>query len=83
MRRNDMPSTFHESETGQAVIENTTLIGSEQLVVTLHPGSDFSADFEFKEGMIEGALIASCGISIDRVALQKLVQWMREQGALD
>jgi hypothetical protein len=24
-----MPSTFHESETGQAVIENTTLIGSE------------------------------------------------------
>jgi hypothetical protein len=69
-----MPSTFHESETGQAVIENATAAGTEQLVVTLHPGRDFSVDFVFNEGMLGDALIASSGISIDQVALQSLVQ---------
>lgn len=78
-----MQSKFHESETGQAIIENVSVAGTEQLVVTLHPGRDFSAEFEFKEGIESNALIASIGIAIDRSALQKLVQWLREQGALD
>ena len=59
-----MQSTFHESETGQAVIENATATGTEQLVVTLRPGRDFSAEFEFKEGILGNALIASSGIAI-------------------
>ncbi|RJF95495.1 hypothetical protein [Noviherbaspirillum saxi] len=78
-----MASTFHESETGQAIIENTMEAGTERLVVTLHPESGFSVDFEFHEGIEGNALIASSGISIDRAALQKLAQWLREQGALD
>jgi hypothetical protein len=78
-----MPSTFHESEMGQAMIENVSEAGTEQLVVTLHPGLDFSAEFEFREGIESNALIATSGILIDRGTLQKLVQWMREQGALE
>ncbi|HJV74685.1 MAG TPA: hypothetical protein VJ654_10720 [Noviherbaspirillum sp.] len=78
-----MTSSFRESEPGQVIIENAAATGNEQLVVTLHPGYDFSAEFEFREGMESNALIATSGISIDRVALQKLVHWLSEQGALD
>jgi hypothetical protein len=78
-----MQSTFHVSEAGQAIIENASDSGTEQLVVTLHPGSDFSAKFEFNEGFEGNALIASSGISIDSVTLQKLVQWLREGAAFD
>jgi hypothetical protein len=78
-----MQSTFHGPATGQAIIENESAAGTEQLFITLHPGSHFSAKFEFKVGALGNGLISSSGISIDRVALQKLVQWLREQGALD
>lgn len=78
-----MPSIFQGSEAGQAVIRNTTPAGTEELVVTLHPGSDFSAEFEFKEDILADGLIFSSGIAVDRLALQRLVRWMREQGAVD
>jgi hypothetical protein len=57
--------------------------GNERLVVSLHRGSGFSAEFEFNEGVKGNALIAFSGISIDRIALRKIVQELREQGALD
>jgi hypothetical protein len=43
-----MPSTFHESETGQAVIENTTLIGSELKVNWASFFLHFMADVSLK-----------------------------------
>ena len=77
-----MQSTFHESETGQAVIQNTTSVGTEQLVVTLHPGSDSSVEIQIKEDIPDNGLVSS-SISINQLSLQKLVQWLREQGAVD
>lgn len=81
--KNNMASTLHETETGHAVIGDKTAEGTEQLVVTLHPESGLLAEFVFNEGMTKDALIATSGIEIDRAALQRLVQWLREQGALD
>lgn len=77
-----MQSTFHASDGGQAVIRNTTAIGTEQLVVSLHPGSDSSVDIEIKEDSTGSDIVASA-ISINQSNLQKLVQWLREQGAVD
>lgn len=77
-----MQSTFHASDGGQAVIRNTTVIGTEQLVVSLHPGSDSSVDIEIKEDSTGSDIVASA-ISINQSNLQKLVQWLREQGAVD
>ena len=77
-----MQSTFNASDGGQAVICNTTAIGTEQLVVSLHPGSDSSVDIEIKEDSTGSDIVASA-ISINQSNLQKLVQWLREQGAVD
>lgn len=77
-----MQSTFNASDGGQAVIRNTTAIGTEQLVVSLHPGSDSSVDIEIKEDSTGSDIVASA-ISINQSNLQKLVQWLREQGAVD
>jgi hypothetical protein len=77
-----MQSTFHQSDTGQAVIQNTTSIDTEQLVVTLHPGSDSSVEIQIKEE-VPGSGMVSSSISINQPCLQKLVQWLRDQGAVD
>ncbi|MDP3843779.1 MAG: hypothetical protein Q8Q81_14610 [Oxalobacteraceae bacterium] len=77
-----MQSTFHESETGQAVIQNATSVGTEQLVVTLHPGGDSSVEIQIKENIPGNGLVSS-SISINQTGLQRLVQWLREQGAVD
>jgi hypothetical protein len=84
IRRNDMQSTFQASETGQAVIQNASPVGTEQLVVTLHPGSDSSIEIQIREDVAGDANeLVSSSISINRDSLQKLVQWLREQGAVD
>jgi hypothetical protein len=77
-----MQSTFSESDTGQAVIQNATAVDTEQLVVTLHPGNDSSVEIQIKEDVPGGGLVSS-SISINQASLQKLVQWLREQGAVD
>lgn len=76
-----MQTTFHASASGQAVIQNSTAVGTEQLVVTLHPGSDSCAHIQIKEDD-PGGLVAN-SMSINQDNLQKLVQWLREQGAVD
>jgi len=77
-----MQTTFHASDSGQAVIQNTTAGGIEKLVVNLHPGNDSMVDLQIREGPDEGQLVAST-ISIHQEGLQKLVEWLRDQGAVD
>lgn len=79
-----MQSTFQASETGQAVIQNASPVGTEQLVVTLHPGNDSSIEIQIKEDVAgDPNELVSSAISINRDGLQRLVQWLREQGAVD
>jgi hypothetical protein len=80
-----MQTTFQASDGGQAVIQNTTKVDSEQLVVTLHPGADSSVDFQIRENVVgtNGGDLISSSISINQTNLQKLVDWLREQGAVD
>lgn len=77
-----MQSSFHASDSGQAVIRNTTAIGTEQLVVTLHPDRDSMVEIQIKEDGPGGGLVSS-EISINQQGLQKLVQWLRQQGVVD
>lgn len=77
-----MQSTFNASSSGQAIIQNNTVAGTEQLVVSLHPGNDSSIDIQVKEDVPGSGLVAS-SISISQSNLQKLVQWLREQGTVD
>jgi hypothetical protein len=79
-----MQTTFQASETGQAVIRNAGSVGTEQLVVTLHPGNDSSIEIQIKEDVPgDPNELVSSAISINRDGLQKLVQWLRDQGAVD
>lgn len=77
-----MQSTYRENATGQLIIENQSKIGAEQLVVTVRPDDNFSTEFELSSGIGANALIASIGISIDRAALHRLVDWLRDHGAV-
>lgn len=77
-----MHSTFQSSDTGQAVIQNTTDVGTDKLVVSLHHGSDSLVEIQIKEEGAGSALVSS-SISINQSGLQQLVQWLREQGAVD
>lgn len=77
-----MQSTFQASDTGQAVIQNTTAAGIEQLIVSLHPGSDSMAHVQIKEE-VPGSGVVSSSISINQLNLQKLVAWLRDQGAVE
>ncbi|HJV81154.1 MULTISPECIES: hypothetical protein [Oxalobacteraceae] len=77
-----MQSTFHASDSGQAVIRNTTAIDNEQLVVTLHPGNDSMVDIQIKEEVSDGELVSN-SISINQPNMQKLVAWLRDQGVVD
>ncbi|MGH8807077.1 MAG: hypothetical protein ACREX0_04280 [Noviherbaspirillum sp.] len=77
-----MQTTFQASDSGQAVIQNTTAVDTEQLVVTLHPGIDSSVDIQIKESVAGDGLISS-SISVNQSNLQKLVDWLREQGAVE
>lgn len=77
-----MQSTFQASDSGQAVIQNATAIGNEKLVVTLHPESDSSIDIQIREDTGSQDLVSS-EITINQAGLQKLVQWLREQGVVD
>lgn len=79
-----MQSTFQASDSGQAVIRNASSVGSEQLVVTLHHGSDSSIEIQIKEDVAgDASELVSSAITINRDGLQKLVQWLRDQGAVD
>lgn len=77
-----MHSTFQASDTGQAVIQNTTDVGTDKLVVSLHHGADSSVEIQIKEE-VPGSGLVSSAISINQSGLQQLVQWLREQGAVD
>jgi hypothetical protein len=79
-----MQSTFQTSDTGQAVIQNASPVGTEKLVVTLHPGNDSSVEIQIREDLANDPNeVVSSAISVNRDSLQKLVQWLREQGAVD
>jgi hypothetical protein len=80
--RQNMQTTFQASDSGQAMIQNTTAVDTEQLVVTLHPGIDSSVDIQIKENVPNSGVISS-RISINQANLQKLVDWLREQGAVE
>lgn len=78
-----MRTTFHASDGGQAVIQNTTTIGSERLVVNLHPGSDSMIEVQIREdAQGEGQMVSST-ISINQEEMQQLVDWLRHQGVVD
>jgi len=77
-----MQSTFRESQTGQAIIQNSSSVDTEQLVITLHPDSDSSVEIQIREDVPGSGLIAS-SMSINQSSLQKLVHWLRAQGAVD
>jgi hypothetical protein len=76
-----MKSTFHELELGQAVVQNATATGTEQLIVTLHPEDQSSIQIQIKEN-VNGGSKTSGSISINQHGLQKLFQWLREEGAV-
>ena len=78
-----MQSTFHASDSGQAIIQNTTAIGSEKLVVNLHPGSDSLIDIQIREDVPGEGMMVSSTMSINQSSMQKLVDWLRDQGAVD
>lgn len=78
-----MRTTFHASDGGQAVIQNTTTIGSERLVVNLRPGSDSMIEVQIREdAQGEGQMVSST-ISINQEEMQQLVDWLRHQGVVD
>jgi hypothetical protein len=77
-----MQSTFQSSETGQAIIQNHTTISTEQLVISLHQGSDSSIEVQIKELVPDSGAIVST-MSINRDSMQKLVDWLREQDAIN
>lgn len=78
-----MQSTFQASDSGQAIIQNATSVDTEQLVVTLHPGSDSSIEIQIREDVPGGGGMVSSTMSINQPTLQKLVHWLREQGVVD
>lgn len=77
-----MQSTFQASDSGQAVIQNASSIGSEKLVVTLHPESGKSVGIQIREDT-DGQDLVSSEITINQAGLKQLVQWLREQGVVD
>jgi uncharacterized protein involved in tolerance to divalent cations len=79
--RSAMKSTFHEVELGQAVLQNATEIGTEQLVVKLKPERQSAIQLQIKQNA-NGQSPTVSSISIDQAGLQKLVQWLREEGAV-
>lgn len=78
-----MQTTFHASDSGQAVIQNTTAIGTEKLVVNLHPGTDSLVDIQIREDVSGEGQMVSSTISINQSGMQKLVAWLRDQGVVD
>jgi len=76
-----MQSSFHSSETGQAIIQNLTVGGKEELVVTLHPGDNSSIEIQIREDSAGG--VVSSAISINQQGLQQMMQWLRTQGVAD
>lgn len=77
-----MQTTFNSSPSGQATIQNTTAAGVEKLVVNLHPGNDSMIDVQIKEETPGEGMLVSSTISINQEGLQKLVEWLRDQGAV-
>jgi len=77
-----MQTTFNASPSGQAIIQNTTAAGVEKLVVNLHPGNDSMIDLQIKEESPGDGMLVSSSISINQEGLQKLVEWLRDQGAI-
>jgi hypothetical protein len=76
-----MRSTFHEVELGRAVLQNSTTVGTEQLVVNLKPESHSTVQIQIKQNT-EGQDPTVSSISIDQSGLQKLIHWLREEGAV-
>lgn len=76
-----MQSTFQASETGQAIVQNATAAGIEQLIVSVNPG-DSTAHIQIKDDGSSGGVVSSV-ISVNQANLQKLVDWLREQGVVD
>jgi hypothetical protein len=78
-----MKSTFHELELDRAVVQNATSIGTEQLIVTLKPGSQSLIQFQIKENTnADSSNNTASSISIDRHGLKKLFEWLQEGDAL-
>ena len=77
-----MQTTFNASPSGQAIIQNTTAAGIEKLVVNLHPGNDSLIDIQIKEETPGDGMLVSSTISINQDGMQKLVEWLRDQGAI-
>lgn len=76
-----MKSTFHEVELGQAVLQNATSVGTEQLIVKLKPEDHSTVQIQIKQNTKDQTSTAS-SILIDRHGLQMLFQWLREEGAV-
>lgn len=77
----DMKSTFHELELGKAVLQNSTDIGNEQLIVTLQPDNKAPVQIQIRQNT-EGSSTTSSSIGISQHGLQQLVHWLREEGAV-
>jgi len=76
-----MRTTFHEVELGKAVIQNATEVGTEQLVVTVHPESKAAIQIQIRQDT-NGGSPTSSSIAINPHGLEQLVRWLREEGAL-
>ena len=79
-----MKSTFHELQLDQVAIRNATKLGTEELTVTLKPGSRPLFQFEIKQGADEDDQAGETAslISIDQHGLTELFKWLKETGAL-
>lgn len=76
-----MKTTFHEVELGKAVVQNASEIGTEQLIVTIHPESKSSIQIQIRQNT-DGSSTTSSAIAIDQHGLRKLVDWLREENVL-
>ncbi len=77
-----MQSTFQTVDSRQAMIQNTTAIGHETLLVTLHPNPHAAIEIEIREDT-GGADLVSSSMSINQDGLRQLVQWLHDQEMVD
>lgn len=77
-----MKSTFHETDLGQAVIQNVTASGTEQLIFTLDPESESEIQVQIKEAIPDSGSVSN-SIAVNPRVLRRLVSWLREQGVVN
>ena len=76
-----MQSSFQASDSGQAVIRHTTSVGTDELVISMHPEGDSSIEVQIRDDT-PGDGVISNAMRVNREELQQLVDWLRLRGVV-